>query len=288
MTRLSSDASTSSATSVAYLVGIDVSKARLDLARTDRRDVLTVKGLPGCGAGSRCDAVARGRWSRWGAVPVSGLGLAVYAILSAAALGVHLCSEGAIQSLAAATLLTTSFIAVGSIVWFVALQALVIRRFCGYCMLVHACGLVVAAIVFAHSGVWLAGAFQAPIAIALIALAVLIVGQIVLKPKMYAMIPAGPAPRPTAATQVIAPALEASAASGTNCWSASNRELTLFNGRINVNLDHWPLIGPSDAEHVIVWLFDFTCRECHHLHQLLRSAVQNSNGQLAVAAVPIP
>ena len=39
---------------------------------------LGVQRLPGCGSGSGCDAVARGRWSKWGSLSVAGLGTLFY------------------------------------------------------------------------------------------------------------------------------------------------------------------------------------------------------------------
>ncbi len=247
-----------------------------------------MKGLPGCGAGSGCDALTRGRWSRWGAMPVSGLGFGIYAVLLAAAILARAGVSPNAKIILFDVLTTCTLLAAGSAIWFVLIQALVVRRFCVYCMLVHVCGLVSAGIVFAHLSSWQAGSIRWPIAISSVGLGVFIVGQIILKPKTYAMIPAAPAePCDVESAPLVEPTVIADLVSDPT-WSASNRKLVLFNGRVRLNLDEWPLIGKSDAEHVIVWLFDFTCKECHHLHRLLREAVARFEGRMAVAAVPVP
>ena len=48
------------------------------------------------------------------------------------------------------------------------------------------------------------------------------------------------------------------------------------------------MLGKPDAEHVIGWLFDHTCAECHHEHGLLRKVLPMFDDELAIVAVPVP
>jgi hypothetical protein len=47
-------------------------------------------------------------------------------------------------------------------------------------------------------------------------------------------------------------------------------------------------LGSPEAPHVLAALVDFTCKECHHLHRLLRDAVACYPSELAVAVIPVP
>jgi uncharacterized membrane protein YbhN (UPF0104 family) len=79
-----------------------------------------MKGLPGCGAGSGCDELNRGRWSKWGPIPVAGFGFATYSILFSAALLLQVRLPAESRHLVAEVFLTALLIAFGSVVWFVA------------------------------------------------------------------------------------------------------------------------------------------------------------------------
>jgi len=49
-----------------------------------------------------------------------------------------------------------------------------------------------------------------------------------------------------------------------------------------------PLVGDPEAEHVIVKLFDYTCKHCRKLHRQLEEARQRYGGQLAILVLPVP
>src|SRR5438105_4927749 len=113
------------------------------------RAALTGRTLPGCGPASACDEVMAGRWSRVGPVPVSLAGSALYLAMLAAAILSHPALRLPIWERAAASLAFTSLLAIGAAVWFTALQILVIRRLCRWCLLTHGCA-TVAAIMALH------------------------------------------------------------------------------------------------------------------------------------------
>jgi uncharacterized membrane protein len=246
-----------------------------------------MNGLPGCGTGSGCGAVTKSRWSRLGPIHVAGPGCAMYAVILIA--GILLLHQFAtkVTGILNGAIVTCSLLGLGSVVWFVLLQAFVIRRFCMYCMLTHVCGLVIASSVLSHVESWSEPDVRLALAIALVGMIVLIAGQIVLEPKTYAVIgeppPEALVPEPT--IPVSANKIPVITCEG---WRPSNRKVTLFAGRARLNLDDRPLMGKHDAEHVIGLLLDFACEECHQLHRMLYRALDHYGSKLAVVPILVP
>src|SRR6266567_9637214 len=79
------------------------------------------RGLPGCGAGSGCDAVTRSRWSRWAHWPVAAPGTVLYVSIFAASLLAATARSPAFQRVACAVLLSIAPLAGGAAIWFIGL-----------------------------------------------------------------------------------------------------------------------------------------------------------------------
>ena len=147
--------------------------------------VKTVSGgrLPGCGPASTCDSVTTSRWARWWRIPVALpamlLYLTIVALLVMPRAGVTLprSADGALAGLC--------LLAIASAVWFVAIQAFVLRRFCVWCMVDHTVG--VSAAVLALAALWpqVRSEPALPLAVALAPLAILILGQLLIEPRTY-------------------------------------------------------------------------------------------------------
>jgi len=229
-------------------------------------------GLPGCGSGSACEAVTRGRWSKVGPVSVSFLGVLLYASMA---------TDGAMLALALRSPKLPAFAAAAAwcvllaAIWFFFLQMAVVRRFCIYCSLVHACAIVGAVCLMLQPAVQAAALTIQSVMISVIAVTLLIVAQVSIRPKLYAVLPG----------DVVRSSSDVGKA------SATEREVLtigLLNDQVRVDLETWPVLGTQDASHVIAWLFDFTCKECHRLHTMLREAIAHYQGRLAVVAIPVP
>lgn len=143
---------------------------------------LTGGGLPGCGAGSGCDEVTRGRWARIGSVPVAFFGVLAYLTLAAAALADH--ARG--TSVARNVLLTASALAVGGAAWFMLLQLVAIRRLCRWCMYTHTVAAAAGTIVLVNTWRAAGGSLPAlPLLIATGLVAALIVAQVLAPARTY-------------------------------------------------------------------------------------------------------
>ena len=260
-------------------------------------------GLPGCGAGSGCDAVTRGRWSRVGPVPVAVVGAVVYiglllaAMTSAGFLGPH-------GRIADALVTDVALVVIGAAAWFTLLQAFVIRQLCAYCVTVHLLACAAAVALLMELVPWRSPGWHAEAEIATACMAVLIVGQLLLAPKTFAVtsVPAaerglGPddaapidRPDPGSVTTLAADAPPSVAVpkSSPAGLAVTHRRVPLLGGQVVLNTAGWPLLGRTDARHVVAFVFDFTCKECNHLRRLLAAAVDARPDWLAVALVPVP
>ena len=64
--------------------------------------------------------------------------------------------------------------------------------------------------------------------------------------------------------------------------------LPLLDGRLKITANAFPLLGPTDAPHVVADMLDYTCDHCRELHHWLSQARRHFNDRLAVLAIPMP
>ena len=99
--------------------------------------------MPGCSGGTSCDEVLQSRWSMLaGILPVSSLAVGVYLAFLLTLYFTQAASEEPIRLLAWKILTLLSGVVVGSAVWFVLVQLILIKAFCPYCMSAHVVGTV--------------------------------------------------------------------------------------------------------------------------------------------------
>lgn len=180
----------------------------------------------------------------------------IYLVLALAAMGTADLSR---------TTLPLALLLGGAAIWFLGLQMLVLRRLCLYCVLVHLLGLACAALALflTPTASWWGSALWASVP-----LIALVAGQVFLKPRLYAVVREANAQSPSAEPT----------------WHS----VVLLGGKIRLMSDDWPIIGNSQAPHLIACLFDYTCPECRDLHHRLREALDGLVGQVAVLMLPVP
>ena len=100
--------------------------------------------LAGCGAGTPCDDLMTGRWSRlFGIFPVSGLAAGVYLAFLFCLGCLFLSGDDGIRRTAALALRVLAGAILGSAAWFIGLQIFAEGAFCKYCMSAHGLGIVI-------------------------------------------------------------------------------------------------------------------------------------------------
>ncbi|MEM8865528.1 MAG: vitamin K epoxide reductase family protein [Planctomycetota bacterium] len=105
-------------------------------------------GVAGCDglSGFDCGAALQSRWSVWLGIPVSVAGILCYVGLAVASWMVGRQSS-TIDAAGWRILELLTPIALGAAVWFIALQATGMAPLCPYCLAVHTCGIIIAALV---------------------------------------------------------------------------------------------------------------------------------------------
>ena len=247
----------------------------------------------GCGPGSSCDAVLQSRWAWFFGVPVSALALLVDLVLLFATFSCGRNSTPKQRRGAWEIMLPCAVLLIGAALWFVALQAFVVRRFCPWCMAAHAVGAIAAVLLLTRlplrqkterrekeTGLTSPAVVKLSSA-ALLALALLAVGQIV-------------APRKTFSVKSIDVAATNSVVTSTNTVALATpatpapRTLNVFGGLVRLNLDEVPVWGSPDAPHKLVSLYDYTCHHCELMHSRVVEVQRSFSNVLAVVSLPMP
>jgi uncharacterized membrane protein/protein-disulfide isomerase len=276
-------------------------------------------GALGCGPGSDCDRVLGSRWSSWIGVPVSAFGLATYlALLIGAGTWVqqlHGERRLAVWSRWAALCLLN----LGAAAWFTAVQYFLVGAFCPFCMTAHVAASVGSVLQLRHGYRVLASQwprkaptpvppFVSAIAksalVSSVLLGLLVAGQVFISKPTHVVASIVPAtnapPPPTAAPATTAVATgpatsarvqdkpTATAPAATAHRPSAGRKFALHNGEFQLDLNEVPLLGPAQAPHVFVSLFDYTCHHCRDMHAHLRHVRQTFAQELAIVAMPVP
>lgn len=293
---------------------------------------LTGQHVAGCGPTSGCDRVLQSRWSSWLGIPVSAFALGIYAAAFVATFGLAARGAPARPRRAWAILLVCAVAILGAVAWFVAVQAFILRAFCPYCMTAHVLGavasvwiLVRAPVFEPHDKPWKVeklvyvqpGLARRLYAAAIAGAAVLVLGQVVYRPKTFEVstVPASLAPTTSVAsltrstgTSVAMPRPTPNAAP-TGAVAAAvpppapvapapapvrpavpkvARILPLYGGAIQLNLAEVPVIGDPTAPALMVSLHDYACHHCRIMHAHLAQVRRQWTNQLAIISLPMP
>ena len=281
---------------------------------------LTGGAAVGCGPESGCDKVLHSRWAYWFGLPVSLFAVATYSLMLGASFRLTPNTPPAVQRKAWAWLVAGALMVVGAAVWFVALQVLDVKALCPYCMVAHACGLVASVLSLvgapmrrapakpwdSEKQVYVTPRVARKVALVVaVALAALVTGQALQKPRTFVVTsipnltnvtaappPNAPAvarntpivnPPPSPPPNVPPPRIETSSAP-----PVSTRMFAIYGGRFEIDLRQVPVIGAPTNEQVAVSLFDYTCHHCRAMHATLLEAQRTFSHRLVIASLPMP
>lgn len=135
--------------------------------------------IAGCSGGGvwDCSHVLHSKWAKWMSIPVSIPAAALYASMLVSLLFVGEGVPKSVRRTAWSLVTTMAFAAALSAIWFIYLQVFVLEHLCKYCLVVHGCGLVIAALaILKRPFAWSATAKMGAVAAA--AASVLILGQV--------------------------------------------------------------------------------------------------------------
>jgi uncharacterized membrane protein len=233
--------------------------------------------VAGCGPGSGCDRVLSSHWAYWLGLPVSLPALAVYLCLLSLTVTATSQRFAKARQTSLHLMVVLSLLVLGAALWFLLVQRLVIHAWCKFCLATHATAGLAAGLMLVAVLKTLMPQGQAAGSIALkwrslgwsiggamAGLALLVIGQVAVKKRLYAVT--------YVATQP----------------GVRSQQLLLHDGRFRLDPKELPLLGSSAATTFIVSVFDCTCNHCRALHPLLNAAEQQYAGQLGIITLPMP
>ncbi|SMP73853.1 Thioredoxin [Neorhodopirellula lusitana] len=268
---------------------------------------LTESKVVGCDGGIfNCEHVLNSRWSQVFGIPVSIPAIGLYAIVIGALVSLRHGTDNP-QRFAWITLSVLSTAAAVSAAWFVGLQVFSIGHFCPYCLVVHSCGVLLAAAVAWNRP---RGSFSF--------MNSCVIG-IALSGSLIAMQAFGPVPEtfeiethdPSVVPMEFDPldddvlfesplgmsalswfslvgVVMADEAVTTDQPALGPRLVPVSGGKRQLDACKWPVWGNVDARYLIVEMFDYTCEHCRNTHQSIKAAAPLLNNDLAVLAMPVP
>ena len=223
----------------------------------------TGHAIMGCGAEGGCAKILKSKWGKVLGVPVSLPGAGVYAFLLWAAM-----RRVAVSLRQRRWECGASILVLGGALWFVILQAFVLKAFCPWCDSAHALASVGVIVL------WRAR-HQAP--------AIAVPGRIGLA---AILVPAA-AVAGMAVFQSVSPEPERIQEGRlSQAMLAGAGTLSLHGGRITVVPSALPRIGLPDAGIVLVTLTDFTCPHCRELHRTLTQLAAQHPGKFHAVLLP--
>ncbi len=265
----------------------------------------------GCGPGSSCDEVLNSRWAYVFGVPVSVLALLVDLTLLVTTFSCGANAKPKQRRRAWEILVPGSVLVLGAALWFVAIQAVVLQRFCPWCMAAHTSGALAAVLLLMRIPMSNATerrdndpSIRRPLVVrlamvAILMLALFAVAQVLAPRKTFSV---STVPEVASDTNVVMRGPD----SPTNVNSPSGRPvstslltkaaepakanpaLDLFGGRVRLDLSQIPIWGSPNAPLKMVSLFDYTCHHCRDMHSKVVEVHRMFGDQLAIVSLPMP
>ena len=234
-----------------------------------------IESLVGCGSGSGCSNVLGSKWSMvMGYIPVSVFSSLLYLVMIVS-LWIRAGWATWLRSLFAWILLAAAF-------WFIGLQLLVLNTICPYCMIVHGLGVSIGLIALmarsrgkgedTHYGL-----------ITTLLPAVLLVTALALI-QHY-----GPVPDTHRLQKSSVDVSDPEGSTDGDIHAVGQGRLLSFRSDTKLfRVGELPHLGNTDAKHVLVKYFDYTCEACFATHQYLEALMLKYPSQLAVIVLPVP
>ena len=226
---------------------------------------LIAGGIVGCGGGSACDELLNSRWSQVSGIPVTVFGTLFYLALLVSLL---VNSRPLLRPILGVIL--------GAAAWLVFVQAVLLGRYCPWCMTAHGVGVCVAvlglwrqSLIDDTESVWMtAGASAAG---AMLGLGLL---------QYYG---------PGAATYRMDELKGLSAAEPSGIYSRGDGRKAVFaDGRRTYNVSNLPHIGPVDAKCVMVEYLDYQCPSCRVMRGFLDALMARHPADICLVILPVP
>lgn len=254
-------------------------------------------GLAGCGPEGGCGEVLRSRWAYWLGVPVSVPAGLLYLTLLGLTFRMGKNPDGTEPRTSRLLLQTGCVTVIGAGLWFVSLQAFAVGKFCPFCCATHGVAAVASVILLRWVGAMSGADLMSACAGAAVTLGILAGGQFAYEPKTFNVSGMGTGGTNAVAAQGASNAVPAVSPKPSSPVTPPvavkpaeppHPMIELHNGRFNIDLTEYPVIGSPTAPKVMVSLFDYTCKYCRATHQPIVQVQQTFSNELAVLSLPMP
>jgi uncharacterized membrane protein len=250
---------------------------------------LTSGGVAGCGPEGGCGEVLKSRWAYWLGIPVSipaglmYLGMLGLTFKVAREAG-DVAAKGARLALQAGSL-----VMIAAAIWFVCLQAFSVGKFCPFCCTTHGLATVAAVLLMRWVAPMAGADLTSALAAGAVAMGVVVMGQYAVEPKGYQVAAMNTG---TASGQAKVEGAKVEGGKQAAAAVVVPKEvpptLTLHSNRFSFDLTEYPVVGNPKAPHVIVSLFDYTCKYCRATHMPIMEVQRAFSNQMAVLSLPMP
>lgn len=236
------------------------------------------QAVPGCGMGSSCESILTSSWAWLGPVPVSLVGAVFYAVC---AVFPHF-RRRPDQKLRSRTSMVLFGCILCSVGFFVALQAVIIRRWCPWCCSIHGMGLSAVCL-----GLWThhysLKVSERPALRMLPNLAYGIFASLLVFCGGFSLLHAAE----PAAKSVVEEHAAAEISPATTSAEQSSRMVVLHGRKFTFDLFQLPHEGLPNAKNVIISIIDPTCPHCRATGKTLHAAMSTyPPGEIAVLYLP--
>jgi uncharacterized membrane protein len=232
----------------------------------------------GCGEEAGCDQVLKSRWSRLLGLPVSSLGVLLH--LTTVACVLRFPRDDQKSSWIPRFLVMVCMVGLAGACWFIFVQSVIVKQFCGWCMAVHglaiAYGLIYLGLVLKRSNpdtVGAAFAWVTPRQFGAFALCgvLSVAGLIVIQ-----------------ATQAISFAVQKVETKFQVTQSERGALINMFDGKVEMFFDELPTLGRQGGPPDVLFLYDYCCPHCRVSHRRLKGQIdQWPELRFALLSVPL-
>ncbi len=247
------------------------------------------RGLPlGCGSGSGCNEVLRSRWSFLFGIPMGAYAFLVYAGVLTGTFMVGPQRNFKTRSMGQTLLLTLATSVVLAIFWFVALQLLIVKAICLWCMADHLVGMITAAAIILHlqksavrgsavqgSEIQASDENRQKISVARALLSGIVLTVALATLQIFFG---------QSGTRLARLPEDRNADSG----PGADRQLAVLNGRLQVAVHDVPVLGSPDSAVPIVLLYDYCCPHCRATHEYLIERMTRYPVPYCIVLLPMP
>jgi len=225
--------------------------------------------------------VLTSQWSAVFGIPVSAPAALLYAAVFIASFFIGTLNLGKVRRLAWGILFVAAVTIACSAMWFIAVQAFILKAFCIWCMTDHVIGLLLAGLIlwkdpFVKPSV----GSQEPIATQLRRVIVLTTIGTLLTLTLVV-------------TQFVAPyrgpaILRLEPGKNADTGPGPDRRIAVIDGNLQLIVSDEAVLGSPDANTLVVVMFDYCCPHCRRTHEFLLHALDHYPGQLGIVCLPLP